>query len=173
MRSPRHLVERGVALVLVGWSLLVMLTMARYQRVLDGLHPPPPIKGTSLGTSRLREETRGPVYQGNEPLSLVRRLFEVGEKDRRRLVEELAADPLGVLGEPARFRCPAALEERLDFPDLVSHSRAEAFRRGEAGTWVFYQHLRKAGGTSFCDLARRNLKSREVPPYYCMPDERG
>ena len=160
--------------MLVGWSLLVMLVMARYQRVLDDLHPPLAIKGnslgTSMGTSRLLEAQ---VFQGNAPLTLVRRLFEVGEKDRRRLVEELAADPLGVLGEPARFRCPAALEERLDFPDLVSHSRAEAFRRGEAGTWVFYQHLRKAGGTSFCDLARRNLKSREVPPYYCMPDKRG
>jgi len=37
---------------------------------------------------------------------------------------------------------------------------------------VFFQHLRKAGGTGFCDLATRNMPG-QVPPYYCMPDERG
>ena len=38
------------------------------------------------------------------------------------------------------------------------------------GTFLFFQHLRKAGGTNFCTLAQRNLPSSQVPPYYCMPD---
>ena len=32
---------------------------------------------------------------------------------------------------------------------------------------------RKAGGTAFCAAAQQNMKTREVPPYYCMPDNRG
>ena len=36
-----------------------------------------------------------------------------------------------------------------------------------------YEHLSKAGGTSFCKLAQKNLPRREVPAYYCMPSEPG
>lgn len=38
---------------------------------------------------------------------------------------------------------------------------------------VYYEHLSKAGGTSFCELARDNMPKREVPDYYCMPSEPG
>jgi hypothetical protein len=34
---------------------------------------------------------------------------------------------------------------------------------------LWYEHLSKAGGTSFCKLAQMNLKPKQVPPYYCMP----
>jgi Sulfotransferase family len=34
---------------------------------------------------------------------------------------------------------------------------------------LWYEHLSKAGGTSFCKLAQINMKKDEVPPYYCMP----
>jgi len=38
---------------------------------------------------------------------------------------------------------------------------------------VWYEHLSKAGGTSFCKLAKKNMPRREIPEYYCMPSEPG
>lgn len=38
---------------------------------------------------------------------------------------------------------------------------------------VYYEHLSKAGGTSFCKLAQSNMPKAEVPKYYCMPSEPG
>jgi hypothetical protein len=66
------------------------------------------------------------------------------------------------------FPCPHA--RRISVPDLRNHSQAVSFRRNEAGTFLFFQHLRKAGGTHFCALATRNLPALHIPPYYCMPD---
>ena len=34
---------------------------------------------------------------------------------------------------------------------------------------IYYEHLSKAGGTSFCKLAQSNMPRIEVPRYYCMP----
>eukprot|EP00538_Stauroneis_constricta_P004548 CAMPEP_0119555984 /NCGR_PEP_ID=MMETSP1352-20130426/8051_1 /TAXON_ID=265584 /ORGANISM="Stauroneis constricta, Strain CCMP1120" /LENGTH=466 /DNA_ID=CAMNT_0007602861 /DNA_START=144 /DNA_END=1541 /DNA_ORIENTATION=+ len=42
--------------------------------------------------------------------------------------------------------------------------------RTSTSTFLFFQHLRKAGGTNFCTLAQRNLPKEQVPKYYCMPD---
>lgn len=36
---------------------------------------------------------------------------------------------------------------------------------------AYYEHLSKAGGTSFCKLAVSNMPKKEVPAYYCMPSE--
>ena len=171
MRPPQRAMERAIALVLVLWSIIVLLKLVRYQQILNGLEVPLAKPLAEERRESTLEQTRS--YQGNTMLSLVRRLFEVGAKDRRRLIDELATDPLKVLAEPSGFRCPATLEERLDYPDMVNHSRADAFRAGDELSWVFYQHLRKAGGTGFCDLAMRNMKPQEIPPYYCMPDNRG
>lgn len=38
---------------------------------------------------------------------------------------------------------------------------------------LWYEHLSKAGGTSFCKLAMKNMPRKEVPSYYCMPSEPG
>jgi hypothetical protein len=79
---------------------------------------------------------------------------------------------------------------RIDYPDIVNHNNANKFKDMDLYTkdrklldansnrehmypWIFYQHLRKAGGTGFCDLAKNNMPHRMVPPYYCMPDDRG
>lgn len=37
---------------------------------------------------------------------------------------------------------------------------------------VYYEHLSKAGGTSFCKLAQSNMPRRDVPSYYCMPSDK-
>lgn len=65
------------------------------------------------------------------------------------------------------FSCPI---DRITLPDMRDNVKAEAFRNGEEGTFLFFQHLRKAGGTHFCSLAKKNLPSRAINRYYCMPD---
>jgi len=65
------------------------------------------------------------------------------------------------------FPCP---RRRVSLPDLRDHSRAEAFSAGLPDTFLFFQHLRKAGGTGFCSLAEANLPRKNLPGYYCMPD---
>lgn len=64
------------------------------------------------------------------------------------------------------FGCPT---DRITLPDQRDHTKSEAFRQGR-DAFLFFQHLRKAGGTNFCSLAKINLPKRAVPPYYCMPD---
>ncbi len=62
----------------------------------------------------------------------------------------------------------------LEYPEVsFNQSRLEDFRRNAPGSFLFYQHLRKAGGTGFCDLARSNMMRRQTPGYYCMPDNKG
>uniref|UniRef100_A0A7S4J2V0 Sulfotransferase domain-containing protein n=1 Tax=Odontella aurita TaxID=265563 RepID=A0A7S4J2V0_9STRA len=68
------------------------------------------------------------------------------------------------------FPCPPP-PERITLPDKRDHRKAEAFREGDDGsTFLFFQHLRKAGGTNFCSLAESNLPRSARPGYYCMPD---
>lgn len=70
------------------------------------------------------------------------------------------------------FPCPTK-DRRISLPDVRNHTRAKAFRDGATGpdfTFLFFQHLRKAGGTNFCSLAQKNLARAAVPSYFCMPD---
>eukprot|EP00980_Cylindrotheca_fusiformis_P014651 scaffold3987_cov134-Cylindrotheca_fusiformis.AAC.1 len=36
---------------------------------------------------------------------------------------------------------------------------------------IYYEHLSKAGGTSFCKLAQSNMDRKLIPRYYCMPSK--
>jgi hypothetical protein len=65
------------------------------------------------------------------------------------------------------FSCP---DDRITLPDQRDNDKAEAFRNGTLTHFLFFQHLRKAGGTNFCALAEHNLPKKQVPRYYCMPD---
>jgi hypothetical protein len=67
------------------------------------------------------------------------------------------------------FTCPAE-QDRITLPDARVEQKAVDFRQDKPGTFLFFQHLRKAGGTNFCSLAEKNLPRRAQPPYYCMPD---
>lgn len=67
------------------------------------------------------------------------------------------------------FPCPRN-EERITLPDVRVEQKARDFREGKKGTFLFFQHLRKAGGTNFCSLAEKNFPKSAQPPYYCMPD---
>lgn len=70
----------------------------------------------------------------------------------------------------AIFPCPT--QERITLPDQRDHVRAKKFRDGlsqmkqhpDDFVFLFFQHLRKAGGTNFCTLAEKNLLRPQVPP---------
>ena len=82
---------------------------------------------------------------------------------KERTLEELLPDIETV------FTCPP-VEERLSFPDQRDADKAQSYRNHDEGTFIFFQHLRKAGGTNVCSLATANLPKKHLPPYYCMPD---
>ena len=65
------------------------------------------------------------------------------------------------------FSCPSS---RITLPDQRDLQKARDFRDAKPGTFLFFQHLRKAGGTHFCSLAKANLPKNNVAAYYCMPD---
>jgi hypothetical protein len=69
------------------------------------------------------------------------------------------------------FDCP---RDRISLPDQRNRQRDEAFRStidtDEQAPYLFFQHLRKAGGTNFCSLAQNNMPRAEVADYFCMPD---
>ena len=67
------------------------------------------------------------------------------------------------------FPCPAD-QDRITLPDVRVEQKAVDFRENKPGTFLFFQHLRKAGGTNFCSLAEKNLPRHAQPAYYCMPD---
>jgi len=76
------------------------------------------------------------------------------------------------------FPCPPN-GQRLTLPSFINHTKAKLFRdntkassnnSNNNGYFLFFQHLRKAGGTHFCSLAQANLLPNFVPSYYCMPD---
>jgi len=67
------------------------------------------------------------------------------------------------------FTCPPK-EQRLSFPDQRNATKAQAFRDNTKGYFIFFQHLRKAGGTNVCTMATANLPRKNLPSYYCMPD---
>lgn len=62
------------------------------------------------------------------------------------------------------FPCPT---DRITLPDQRDPDKAHAFRNGTDSYFLFFQHLRKAGGTNFCSLAEHNLKKKNLPKYYC------
>ena len=63
------------------------------------------------------------------------------------------------------FPCPT--QERISQPDYRDHDKAQAYANGTETYFLFFQHLRKAGGTNFCSLAEHNLPKRNIPRYYC------
>jgi len=73
---------------------------------------------------------------------------------------------------PARPRAEAAqhFRRRGKLVSQANHSRKDGSDPPRPAL-LWYEHVSKAGGTSFCQLARNNMKRREVPRYYCMPSE--
>lgn len=100
--------------------------------------------------------------------------FEMQAFEARLLRAESKKGSLLALPELKRlFKCPPN-EKRMTLPDARNQVTLKAFRKRDDAnrpfTFLFFQHLRKAGGTTFCNLVGRNLPPGSVPPYFCMPD---
>jgi hypothetical protein len=96
--------------------------------------------------------------------------FETNHFDTLLLQKETSLKRILTIDEIKEiFPCPR-LEERITLPDARVEQKAQDFRDGKRGTFLFFQHLRKAGGTNFCSLAEKNLPKKAQPHYYCMPD---
>jgi hypothetical protein len=98
-----------------------------------------------------------PILKNEDPFGV--RTFEkqlqAAESEKQRF---LTLDELQQL-----FPCP--VHERISRPDYRDHDKAQAFANGTETFFLFFQHLRKAGGTNFCSLAEHNLPKRNVPRY--------
>jgi len=65
------------------------------------------------------------------------------------------------------WSCPAN-DRRISLPEQRDQAKVARFRQGDG--FIFFQHLRKAGGTHFCSLAEANFPKHQLPKYFCMPD---
>lgn len=117
-----------------------------------------------------------PVFKTAKDIyETIRELFEEGRRNKHSLLVKLTTQNIFNIPtqSPHNWTCPSSAKELISLPDIVNHSRSEFFRANQKGSWLFYQHLRKAGGTGFCDLAQNNLPRKQTPPYFCMIDNRG
>lgn len=89
--------------------------------------------------------------------SVLDELLLLGLRDEKALVQRLTTNPFQIPSDPDDFTCPDT-SQLFDFPSIVDASRTDSFRNGSDGSWIFYQHLRKAGGTGIFPLtSQRSL----------------
>eukprot|EP00956_Cyclotella_meneghiniana_P038305 scaffold151989_cov38-Cyclotella_meneghiniana.AAC.1 len=48
-------------------------------------------------------------------------------------------------------------------------NQKQARKSSEPSVIIWYEHISKAGGTTFCALANSNMRKSSVPKYHCMP----
>ncbi|GKY90442.1 hypothetical protein MPSEU_000018000 [Mayamaea pseudoterrestris] len=118
-------------------------------------------KALAMDLVRLSPEETLKQLEQNDPFGTraFEKRLEEAETTKGRI---LTLDEIQLL-----FPCP---RHRVSLPERRNQTKAQAFRQDESGTFLFFQHLRKAGGTHFCSLAERNLPKEALPSYYCMPD---
>jgi hypothetical protein len=108
-------------------------------------------------------------------------LFHLARSNRaelQQILESPQLNPFATLEDP--HSSIDICIDRIDYPHLYSNistlnpnqNNMNINNHNESFWFVYYQHLRKAGGTGFCDLAKSNLPRRAIPPYYCMPDNK-
>jgi len=133
-------------------------------------------QATSSDLLSLKKDNQIPAKQPMDIYKRIHELFDIGIKDPKSLYSILLTqDIFGVHNIPfsktSTFTsCPSHQQSLVDYNDITNHDFLDMFRNGTKGAFVFFQHLRKAGGTGFCDLATRNMGQAAIPPYYCMPD---
>lgn len=64
------------------------------------------------------------------------------------------------MDSPDRFQCPTSKADRFSLPDMRDHNTEEEFKAGKG--FIYYQHLRKAGGTGFCEMAGRQVPEASI-----------
>jgi len=122
----------------------------------------------------------------NQVVEALMRLAQMSSAELRQLLEppnggaDSNADDPFHLPQLREGQCPWSGDTVLQWlPQRPSLQPSEWFRnRGDKSSdrptvAVYYEHLSKAGGTSFCKVATANMPRKEVPRYYCMPSEPG
>ena len=109
--------------------------------------------------------------------------FGMGNNDGRNDVNSMyGKDPFS-LQELEKGKCPSGLSTAEWLPprpwnseEISSkfQSRAEELKAGRGAgkdkpVLIWYEHISKAGGTTFCGLSKTNLGQSLVPRYFCMP----
>ena len=116
-------------------------------------------------------------------------LARMPTNDLRAMLEGTSSSP--PLVDPFHFaelrkgQCPWSGDDLIEWlPERPLLQSSEWYRQdnGNANGYktsnhnkvaVYYEHLSKAGGTSFCTMAKANMPKEEIPRYYCMPSEPG
>uniref|UniRef100_A0A7S3NPL5 Sulfotransferase domain-containing protein n=1 Tax=Aureoumbra lagunensis TaxID=44058 RepID=A0A7S3NPL5_9STRA len=110
-----------------------------------------------------------------EASALRLKLIEIAMMSPEDALKEIDNDPLGVhnIKNASDWKCPRS--ERLLQPVACGSGpspRAEAaLNKKQKGAVLWFEHLSKAGGTSFCKFARQNVGFHRTPKYYCMPSD--
>ena len=125
-------------------------------------------------THNLRE--RKTDCSGMTPLR-ARLMAIAAMRDPEQALAALDADPLGLkdINNASDWVCPKEEGDRLlrrescgRGPSVEAEWR---LKRQKSGTALWFEHLSKAGGTSFCKFARQNFGFQRTPSYYCMPSD--
>ena len=61
-------------------------------------------------------------------------------------------------------------QQMLDITIATENNNHIQRKIDDTNYFIYFQHLRKAGGTHFCTMAQQNIPQPFVPKYYCMPD---
>jgi len=112
--------------------------------------------------------------------------FGMDENNGSNDVKGYGKDPFS-LQELEQGKCPSDLStaewlpprpwnsEELSsmFQSGVEKLKTGREARNEESVLIWYEHISKAGGSSFCGLAKTNLGKNLVPKYFCMPKRQG
>lgn len=107
-----------------------------------------------------------------EVLQVLKSQDPFGVRTFEKALQDMESDRQAILSlEDVRQLFPCPSEERITLPDQRDHIKAKKYRAElnelhpakENFVFLFFQHLRKAGGTNFCGLAEHNLQKKQVP----------
>ena len=119
-----------------------------------------------------------PATSTDQIVDTLMKLALMPSTELRELMEPTSSDDLFKLSQLKQGQCPwknSKVLEWLPRRPPSSKQASEWFKNRHSNSdhhvVVYYEHLSKAGGTSFCKLAQGNMPKAEVPSYYCMPSE--
>lgn len=67
------------------------------------------------------------------------------------------------------FSIKPLMDHTCPFTSLPDWMPRDQPRHPTYDPFIWYEHVSKAGGTSFCKTAEKNMPRFQIPPYYCMP----
>lgn len=120
-------------------------------------------------TAQIQDTVPRIWVKSSSPNQIVQFLLNLARKSTPDLRRALYDDDVFQLKE-LEHQCPFAFDVIPWLPPTLTKT-AKSFREKKNGVILWYEHLSKAGGTSFCTLANANMPKQEVPRYYCMPPD--